>query len=310
MVHDLREHRPAKAVALKLTAVFLFTTMAAMVKATADTVPPGQAVFFRSFMAIPVILVWLWYRQQMRTGLIPHNLKGHIWRGIIGTTGMALTFGGLGLLPLPEATAIGYAAPLFTVVFAAIFLGERIRLFRISAVGLGLVGVMIVLSPRLGAPVQDSATTGAMMILAATVFRAMAQIHIRNLVKTDQTAAIVFYFSLTASVLALFTLPFGWIRPDGYTLSMMVGTGLIGGLAQILITASYRYAPASMLAPFDYASMLAAIGIGYVWFDEVPGIIMLAGATLVIASGILIIWRERQLGLERNKTRTTLTPHG
>lgn len=310
MALDLTEHRPGMAIALKLLAVGMFTSMAAMIKATADIVPPGEAVFFRSFFAIPVILIWLTQRHQLSVGLIPKNLMGHVWRGFVGTMGMALTFSGLGLLPLPEVTAIGYAAPLFTVIFAALLLGERVRLFRLSAVGLGLVGVLIVVSPRLGAPLEDSATLGAAMILAATVFRALAQIHIRRLVQTDHTAAIVFYFSATASVLSLLTLPFGWVVPDIKTLLILIGAGLVGGTAQILVTSSYRFAPASMLAPFDYASMLFAVFIGYFWFSEVPTLTMLGGSALVIAGGILIIWRERQLGLERNKARGVATPQG
>ena len=116
-------NRPGLAIALKLMAVFLFIVMAALVKQATQNVPPGQAVFFRSLFAIPVITLWLWQRGQLREGLIPKNLTGHIWRGLFGTSAMALTFGGLGLLPLPEVTAIGYATPIFTVILAAIFLG-------------------------------------------------------------------------------------------------------------------------------------------------------------------------------------------
>lgn len=301
--------KPALGVALKIMAIFLFTCMSAIVKATADEVPPGQAVFFRSFFAIPVILVWLAQRNQLRVGLKAKNPMGHVWRGLFGTTAMGLTFAGLGLLPLPEVTAIGFATPIFTVVLAAIMLGERIRLLRVSAVAVGLIGVIIILWPRFGAADLDRmATVGATLILGATLLRSLVQIHLRQLVQNEHTAAIVFYFSVTASVLSLFTLPFGWIVPTGQTLALLVLAGLVGGIAQILVTSSYRFGSASMLAPYDYTSMLFAIIIGYVLFGELPTVMMLAGAALVICAGALVIWRERQLGMERGKVRAVSDP--
>ena len=309
MTINLTSHRPGLAVLLKLSAIFLFTVMSAIIKATSDDVPPGEAVFFRSFFAIPVILIWLTLRGQLRNGLLTRNPMGHVWRGLLGTTGVSLTFAGLGLLPLPEVTAIGYATPIFTLILAALMLGERIRLIRISAVVLGLIGVLIMLWPRLGGgTVQDGATLGAMLVLGATLTRALVQIHIRQLVQTENTAAIVFYFSVTASLISLLTLPFGWEMPSAETAALLVLAGLIGGVAQILVTSSYRFGPASMLAPYDYASMIFAILIGYVWFSELPTAVMLTGAALVIAGNILVIWREHQLGLERAKARSVTDP--
>lgn len=310
MTKSLTSHRPGLAVALKLCAIFLFMVMAALIKATSTDVPPGEAVFFRSFFAIPVIVVWLALRGQLSHGLIAKNPMGHVWRGVLGTTAMGMTFAGLGLLPLPEVTAIGYATPIFTVIFAALMLGERIRMIRITAVLMGLVGVLIMLWPRLGsgASMEDAATFGAMLILVATVARAVVQIHIRKLVQTEHTAAIVFYFSATASVLSLLTMPFGWVVPSFETAGLLVLSGFIGGVAQILVTSSYRFGPASMLAPYDYSSMIFAILIGFVWFGELPTLVMMIGAVFVIAGNILVIWREHQLGLERGRARAVSDP--
>ena len=267
-------------------------------------------------------MIWLWQRGQLREGLIPSNFMGHVWRGVFGTSAMGLTFAGLGLLPLPEVTAIGYATPMFAVLFAAIFLGERVRLVRLSAVALGLVGVTIVIAPRLSVGADDlsrAALLGAIMVLAASILRALVQIHVRRLVQTDTTAAIVFYFSVTASVLSLMTLPLGWATglpalewtmPPNWVIAMMISAGLVGGVAQILVTSSYRFGGAAMLAPFDYASMIFAGIIGYVAFGEVPTGPIVLGASLVIAGGVLIIWRERQLGLDRSKTKPNVPPSG
>lgn len=316
------QNRPGRAILLKLLAIFLFMVMASLIKAASNEVPPGQAVFFRSFFAFPIILLWLWQQHDLRTGLKPNNLMGHVWRGLFGTMAMGLTFGGLGLLPLPEVTAIGYATPLFTVVFAAMFLGETVRIFRLSAVALGLVGVMIVMAPRLSlgaADLSTAGTVGALMVLAASILRALVQIHVRRLVQTEHTAAIVFYFSLTATCVSFLTLPLGavwqipaltWVTPSPTVLLLLVSAGLVGGVAQILITSSFRYAGAAMLAPFDYVSMIYASLIGWVIFDEVPTRTILIGAALVIAGGVLIIWRERQLGLDRSKSKANVPPQG
>ncbi|WP_299727862.1 DMT family transporter [uncultured Tateyamaria sp.] len=313
MLAPSTQNKPGTAIALKLMAVFLFMVMAAMIKEATQSVPAGQAVFFRSLFAMPIILGWIWQRGDLREALIPVNLMGHIWRGLFGTTAMALTFAGLGLLPLPEVTAIGYATPMFTVILAAVMLGETVRLFRISAVALGLVGVMIVIWPRLSVDAETlgaAGTAGALMVLGASILRALVQIHIRTLVKTEHTAAIVFYFSLTATLLSLLSLPFGWIVPSTTDVILLVCAGLVGGVAQILVTSSYRFAGASMLAPFDYASLIFAAIIGYFIFAEVPTLNMVAGAALVVLGGVLIIWRERQLGLERRKARSVTDPKG
>lgn len=303
--------RPLRGIAFKLASVLVFIVMASMIKATAAHVPAGQAVFFRSFFAIPVIVVWLAWRRELKTGLQTANPAGHLWRGLVGTMAMGLGFAGLGYLPLPEVTAIGYAAPLLTVIFAAMFLGEEVRIFRVSAVVLGMTGVLIVLAPRLSIGPEGASMSeafGAMLVLGGAVFAALAQVFIRKLVMTEATFAIVFYFSLTASVLSLVTLPFGWVWPTTTEAALLVGTGLLGGLGQILLTSSYREADASLVAPFDYASMLFALAIGYFVFAEVPTVTMLAGAALIVVAGVLIIWREHKLGLERARQRKAMTP--
>jgi drug/metabolite transporter (DMT)-like permease len=305
--------RPLRGIALKLASVLVFIVMASLIKATAAHVPAGQAVFFRSLFAIPVIVAWLAWRQELATGLKTANPMGHVWRGLVGTLAMGLGFAGLGYLPLPEVTAIGYAAPLLTVIFAAMFLGEEVRAFRISAVVLGMVGVLIVLAPRLSVTPGEADTAealGAMLVLGGAVFAALAQVFVRKLVQTEATAAIVFWFSLTATALSLVTLPFGWVWPSPWEAAILVTAGLLGGLGQILLTSSYREADASLVAPFDYASMLFALAIGYAVFDEVPTLAMLGGAALIILAGVLIIWRERKLGLERARQRKAMTPGG
>ena len=305
--------QPLRGITLKLASVCVFVGMASLIKATSAHVPPGEAVFFRSLCATPVIVVWLLLRGELRHGLATVQPLGHFWRGLLGTCAMGLGFAGLGLLPLPEVTAIGYAAPLLTVIFAAMFLNEEVRAFRLTAVAIGLVGVVIVLSPRLsvGASAMNPVETlGAIVVLGGAVCAALAQVFVRKLVATEGTAAIVFWFSVTATLLSLLSLPWGWVIPAPREAVMLICAGLLGGLGQILLTASYRCADASVVAPFEYASMLLALGVGYFIFNEVPTWVTIGGAAIIIAAGVLIIWRERQLGIERAKPRKALPPGG
>ena len=249
-----------------------------------------------------------------RQGVGTANPFGHVWRGLMGTLAMGLGFSGLAYLPLPEVTAIGYAAPLLTVIFAAMFLGEEVRLFRLSAVALGLAGVLIIVAPRLtvtqGDAISHAQALGAMLVLVGAIFTALAQVFVRKLVDTEGTPAIVFWFSVTATLLSFITLPFGWVFPGPQDLTILIMAGILGGVGQIFLTSSYREADASVVAPFDYASMIFALAIGWFFFSEVPTGTMLFGASLVMLAGVLIIWRERQLGLKRAEHRKAMTPQG
>ena len=304
--------RPLRGIGYKVGSVLIFIVMISLIKAAG--VPPGEAVFFRSCFAIPVIVGWLAFQGELTTGFRTANPMGHVWRGLVGTTAMGMGFAGLGYLPLPEVTAIGYASPLIVVILAAMFLGETVRAFRIGSVVLGLTGVLIVLSPRLtitnSGPVGTAEAFGAMIVLCGAVFAALAQVFVRKLILTEKTSTIVFYFSTTSMLLSLITIPFGWVMPSLAQAALLIAAGLLGGMGQILLTACYREADASLVAPFDYASMLFALVIGYFVFGEVPTLTMLAGAALIITAGILIIWRERKLGLAGAKARQVDPPQG
>lgn len=313
-IQTLHEPNVMRAVGLKVTSVVIFTAMASCIKAASVEVSPGEAVFFRSFFAIPVILVWLAWQGNLRTGLKTQNFWGHLWRGIIGTGAMACGFTGLALLPLPEATAIGFAAPIITVVLAAMFLGEQVRLFRFAAVLVGLLGVTIILSPRFSTDLGDSITAlaalGAVAALASAFLRAVALVFTRKLIVHEGTPAIVFYFSAIAAFFGSLTLPFEWTTPSLLVIGLLVASGILGGLGQIFLTTSYRYAEAGVIAPFDYTSMLLALGVGFFVFNEVPTPIVLIGAALITSAGVFIILRERRLGLARGPAKSVTPSQG
>jgi len=299
---------------LKIGAVAVFMAMSTCIKATASHIPGGEAVFFRALFAIPPILAWLGWRGQLRSAFHTDNPLGHLWRGLMGVSAMYLMFVSLGLLPLPEAVAIGYAAPLLATILAAMFLGERLRIYRLSAVFAGLVGVVIVLEPRLsvlrGGDVDTLAAVGALSALMGAIFAALAQVFVRKLVSVERPVTIVIYFSLMATVLSLLSIPFGWVVPTPREAVLLVAAGLLGGLGQVLLTSSYRHAETAVIASFEYVSMLIALAIGYFVFAEVPTMSMLAGAALIVAAGLVIVYREHRLGIERARAREVMTPQG
>jgi drug/metabolite transporter (DMT)-like permease len=297
----------ARGIALKLMSVLLFTCMAACIKAAREVAPTGEAVFFRSFFALPPILLWAASRGGVVQAFRVNDRFAHLNRGVVGVLAMAFGFAALGYLPLPETIAIGYAAPLMATALAALLLGEQVRLFRWAAVGVGFLGVMIMLWPRLtvlaSGEFSDSEAVGAWLAILAAMMVALATVHIRRLTMTESTTSIVFWFSVSCTVASLTTIPFGWIVPEGPVLALLIASGLLGGVAQIMMTEGYRHAPASTLAPFEYSSMVYGLGLGFIVFSEVPSTQVLVGAGVVISAGLFIIHRERQLNIDRAKAR-------
>lgn len=296
---------PLFGILLKLASTFVFTAMIACVKAASVSVPTGEVMFARSFLGLVPVLTWLAFRGELAQAFKTQRLGGHFLRSSVGVTSMFLWFGCLALIPLPEALAIGYASPLVTVVFAALFLGETVRIYRWSAVAVGFIGILIILAPRLSwgalAGAGTNETIGALAALGSAFTAAAAMVLIRRLITTESTPSIVVYFSLIASGFALLSLPWGWVWPNGWEASMLILSGLLGGVGQILMTESYRHADASTIATFDYSGMIWGLLVGYLLFAETADAIVLIGMAIVIAAGLFIIWRERQIGLARPK---------
>jgi len=307
---------PLLGIALKLASSIAFFTMLTALKIAAETVPMGQLVFVRNFIGLFPVLLMVAMRRELVLAFRTKNPTGHLTRAAVGLSAMVFSFTALHLLPLPDATAIGFATPLMVVVLAFFLLGETVRIYRWSAVGVGFVGILVVLSPHLGEGQFDNSTTlGALLGVLGAAFAALAMITVRKLCETERTSTIVTWFSGASSVLALLTWPLGylvpgqaWVVPDTATAGLMLLIGLAGGIGQIFLTQSYRFAEASTIAPFDYVNMLWAIVIGWVVFSESPEPAVVAGALIVIAAGVFVIYRERKLGLDRTKDRRASSP--
>ena len=303
---------PLRGILLKVASIVFFLAMQSAIKLVGSGITPGQISFYRSAYAIIPIVAYLAWRGDLREALTTRNPLGHLKRGLIGIMAMSAGFYGLRLLPLPDAIALGYAMPLLAVVFAAVFLKETVRIYRWTAVAIGLVGVMIVSWPKLTlfsqGGLHSDLAMGSIAVLISAALGAAAMLQVRQLVTEEKTSTIVFYFSVTASVLSLTTLAFGWEPLSAGAMGLMVVAGFCGGMGQILLTQSYRYADVSTIAPFEYTSIILGSGIAFFLFDEIPALSTVIGGAVVVGAGLFIIYREHRLGLERRAARRASTP--
>ncbi len=306
--------KPLTGIALKIASVAVFVAMMTCIKA-AGPLPPGEIVFFRSAFAMLPVFAFLAWRRELASGFATKRPLGHVARGLVGVCAMALGFFGLTVLPLPDAITISYAQPLVLTVLSAIFLGETIRIFRWSAVAAGMIGVLIISWPKLTlltghGEVGQTEAAGVLAVLGSATLAAIAMILVRRLIDTETTASIVVWFSMTATIAALFTIPFGWQMLSVNQVVLLISSGICGGIAQLLMTQAYRHAPMSTVAPFDYTSMLLGIAAGYLFFADIPTAQTLLGGSIVVAAGLFIIWREHRLGIKRKGARRVMTPQG
>jgi drug/metabolite transporter (DMT)-like permease len=229
-------------IALQIAATFLFTLMGALIRYLSDRVPLGEVIFARSFLAFIPLLVMLVWRSELASAVQMKSPWAHIWRAVTGVAAMFFMFAGLALIPLADATAITFATPLLSVGWPRSSLGI-VRVWRWSAVVVGLIGVLIMISPHLGASPRDTASAyGALYMFIGAFLVAAAMTQVRRLAMTESTASIVFSFAVISSLAGLATLPQGWLVPsfgDGVALT---GIGVFGGIGQILLTDSYRRA--------------------------------------------------------------------
>jgi len=289
------------AILFKVLSTACFAVMSAFARGLGEIFPVGQVVFFRSFVAVlPVVMFYAW-RNELWTAMHTRRPLGHLARGLFGVAAMFCGFAALARMPIADVTAIAFSSPLIIVALAGVLLGERVRIYRWSAVIVGLFGVVVMLAPHLSFGSIGADDAGPILAVMNAILAAFAYIQIRRLTASETTSSIVLYFFLISSLVSLATLPLGWVWPDSRQLLYLCLMGVAGGIGQLFMTESYRYAQASLTAPFDYASIIWAVILGYFAFGEVPGWNVWAGAIIVIIAGLFVIWRERQLGLQRRR---------
>jgi len=295
--------RPLLGIACKTLAALLFSILFASIRWLGPDFPIGEVVFFRSFFGIPIIVVTALAMGGPRL-LVAKRIDTHAGRSISGAIAMYCNFAAYALLPLADATAIGFASPLFVVILAATMLGERVHIYRWSAVIAGFAGVLIIAGPD--AVTAGNALWGAGYALVGAGLTALAIIYLRRMSAHEHSITIAFYYMIATSAFSLLTIPFGWAVPSRSEALVLIFAGFAGGAGQIFLSFSYRYSEASAVAPFDYTAMIWAVALGYFVFMELPAPQVWVGAAIVIAAGLLILWRERKLGRERAPAQASL----
>ena len=277
----------------RLAAAAAISLMFALVKLSAARgVHIVKSVFYRQLLAMPLVLGWVAMGPGFAS-LATRRMGSHITRLVIGLVAMTLNFLSMTMLPLAEATVIGFSVPLFATILAAAVLKERVGPWRWGAVALGFVGGLVVLRPA-GSAMMHSA--GAAVAIAGALITASVTIFIRQLGATEPPATTVFWFTLT-SLLPTGVLMLGYARPhDALTWALLLGVGLSGGAAQLLLTAALRLAPVSVVLPMDYTGLIWATLYGWLIFATLPLPATMVGAPVIIASGLAILWREHRLG--------------
>ncbi|MCI4232817.1 DMT family transporter [Dickeya dianthicola] len=291
-----------RGICLKILSTLCATLMLACVKGLQGAIPTGEVIFFRSFVAMFPLLIWLKTQGNIIASIKTKNLFGHLVRGFSGTGGMYFNYLALVYLSLADATAISYAAPLFTVLMAALLLKEKVHVARWLGVVVGFSGILIMLSANLTAGgsmlahsgLQSGMGLGALFALLAALCSATSNVQIRFLNGIEKPGAIVFYFSLMTTLIGLATITLGWSMPTPLQLLLLIGCGFFGGMTQILVTLSLRYTDASLLAPFDYTTLVWSMMIGYLFLNNFPGPATLLGASIVALAGIFTLWCDQR----------------
>lgn len=294
---------PTIGIALKIASIFAFLIMSSLVKLASKDMPIGELMFFRAFFALLPLGLWLWWNDDLRGAIKTTRLGGHLLRSISGSGGMYFGFAAIAFLPIPDATALGYLAPLVATALAALLLKENVRPYRWVAIVIGFAGTLLMAVPHFaGHDISDffaeGPALGVMAGLTASLCNGFSSIQIRKLAQIERTGTIVFYFLVVTSLIGLATSFLVWKSPTQEQAILLVASGIFGGIGQILITSSYRFADASVIVSFEYSSLVWAVAIGFFLFGDIPHPIVFLGAFIVISSGLYVIYRERRLARE------------
>jgi drug/metabolite transporter (DMT)-like permease len=292
-------HHTSRGIALKIGATLAFSLQYVGIK-LAGTVPVGEVVFFRAFFALVPLLFFSLHTVGLAAMLRTQRPWLHLVRSVVGSSGMFLNFAALKLLPLADITAFGFVQPIFAVILAALVLKEIIGPFRGAAVVVGFAGVILMIQPHGGlfTIFAHGLSAGAGLALTGALASAFVVIYIRQMSATEKSETIVFYFMSICAVVGALTMIW-WRAPLTMTSAIWLSlAGIFGGFGQIAMTFSYRYSEPSLLAPFDYTSMIWAVTFGFLIFGEVPAALVLIGASVVTAAGVFIAFREHRLGRE------------
>lgn len=288
---DAPAHRPLFAIMTRLVAALCLTAMFACVKiASTRGVHVLESVFYRQLTGLALMIPMAFAGAGISV-LKTSRPWTHAARMAVGLTGMTLNFLSFTLLPIAEATAIGFMVPIVATLLSVLLLSEAVGLHRWAAIALGLAGVLIVIQPGNGLVPLN----GALVALAGVGVTAWVSILIRKLGETEKSVTTMFWFSLTSLLPLGIAMLFVGQAHDLETWGIIGLISVFGAAAQLAITSSLRFAPVSVVLPMDYSSLIWAALIGYLIWDRWPVPATWFGAPLIIGSGLYIVWREHRL---------------
>jgi drug/metabolite transporter (DMT)-like permease len=276
--------------------VCAFSIMDLIVK-WSDNYPLGQVIFFRGFFGI-VLYYFVIPKERIRDFYFTKRPLLHFSRCFFGLAALLSIFTALRNLPLATVVSISFAAPIFTTIFSIFFLSERVGYFRWLAVFIGFIGILIISEPGF-----SSLNVYYIFPVIFVLGMSYVAISIRQLSSTEPVWLISLFFSAAITIAGLLTLPFGWIMPSFYDLTLLSMIGFFGGVANLWLSQSYKFSEVSLVTPLKYLALVFAIVFGYLIWGEVPSGKTLIGAILVIASSIIIFRREIALKKEPTPSR-------
>ncbi|MBW6397737.1 DMT family transporter [Roseomonas sp. HJA6] len=298
--HDIR-----RGALLMLAATALFTVMSVLIKGVSDNIHFIETMFFRSAFALPV-MIGLAARRRDWALLRTKRLRGHVVRAFTGTMAQGCSFFALTVLTLADQTALSYTTPLFVTMLSIPVLGEKVGIHRWSAVLLGFAGILVIALGKGafqgGGMPEGLAAIGMIAAVTQGLWSAITTLLVRSLSATESSATIVLWQSILMTLFTLVALPFVWTTPTLWELLLLVLIGLIGGVAQIMLTEAYASAQVSALGPYSYTSILWSVMLGWLVFADAPTWSTLAGAALIVASGLYILHRELKRSAMRRNT--------
>ncbi len=273
-------------------AYFMFSVMVLFAKLLSVNHSVIEIAFYRNLIgSLPFLfVVFALGRRDILVLRTRPVLVG--FRAILGSISLVVTFWAFSLMPLADTTALLFASSLFIPVLGVIFLKELVGPYRWSAVIIGFAGVVI-----MARPTGDVYVLGISVALCAAFLHATLQIILRYLGRFESPETISFYFFIIGTVVTALALPFVAVTPATSEIPLLFGVGLSGAAAQWLLSVAYKNAPAAVVTVFNYTSIIWATLFGWMIWNEWPLPAVIAGATVVIASNILIVWRESRLML-------------
>lgn len=274
---------------LMLAAMCFFTSMTVFIRLSAEGVPSLEVVFFRNFLALLLLLPWI---LRQGPGVLKTKRHGLYWlRATINFVAMAAGFTAFTLIPLTEATALGFTAPLFATIGAVLVLGEVIRVRRIAALLAGFAGMLVILRPGF-----ESISFGAALALLNAAGLAMTALVVKKLTATERPEAIVIWMVLIQSPLSLVPALFVWVWPSPETLFWLFCLAGAGTLGHLCWTKACAMAEITQLQPFEFVKLPLIAIAGFVLFSEVPTLWVWIGGAVIFASTAYITHREAAVG--------------